>query len=53
MKIKLYTDASGFSALAEEWNSEDIDYAELQKNFIDLAAGRIAGEKASQFIMEE
>ena len=41
--LRIRLEDNQVSALAAEWNVDDIDYAELQGNFIGLAAGRVAG----------
>ncbi len=40
--LRIHLEDNQVKELAEDWRSDDIDYAELQSNFLRLAAGRVA-----------
>jgi len=41
--LRIHLEDSQIKALASEWDADEIDYVELQSNFIQLGANRIAG----------
>ncbi len=40
--LRIHLEDNQVKALAKKWRSDEIDYAELQDNFLRLAAGRVA-----------